>query len=146
MNRYTSMMIKATVRVAGETPFDIGVSHLGAPEQEASLRTGEPLIYPRDPGVALSVVHAWRQSRCLIGNLPHIATASRLHLPPRVGLVGVVVRLGGSPFCGGSWVPAQPGMAEPAPHPRRSRTHRLRCLVGLPGSAGSVDQLPRGRT
>jgi hypothetical protein len=103
----------ATVRVAGETQIDIGVSHLGAPEQEVSLRTGELLIYLRDPGVAQLVVNAWRQSRPLVGALPHVAAISRLHLTPRVGMVGVIARLGGTPFCGASWVPSRAGVAEP---------------------------------
>lgn len=40
--------------------------------------------------------------------------ASRLHLPIRVGLVGVIVRLGGDPACTTSWIPGRPGVAEPS--------------------------------
>lgn len=114
MSRYASVITSATVRVAGQTPVDIGVSHLGAPEQEVSLRTGELLIYVSDPGVTELVIAAWRQSRPIIGALPQVAAVSRLHIPARVGLCGLIVRLSGTPVCGGSWMPARAGVAQPA--------------------------------
>jgi hypothetical protein len=39
---------------------------------------------------------------------------SRLRLPGRVGLVGVIVRLGGDPRCTTAWIPERPGFAHPA--------------------------------
>jgi hypothetical protein len=38
-------------------------------------------------------------------------------LPPRTGLVGLIVRLAGLPHCITSWEPGNPGMAQP-PHVR----------------------------
>jgi hypothetical protein len=49
---HASVITAATIRVAGQVPTDITVRHLGTPEQEASLRIGELLIYLRDPHVA----------------------------------------------------------------------------------------------
>ena len=52
---HTSAITAATTRLAGQVPTDISISHLGAPEQEASLRIGGPLIYVRDPHIAHQV-------------------------------------------------------------------------------------------
>jgi len=109
---HASVITAATMRVAGQVPTDIHISHLGAREQEASLRVGELLIYVRDPHIVGQVVQLWAQKRPATAALPQVIGASRLHLPVRVGLVGVIVRLGGDPACIASWVPGRPGMAE----------------------------------
>jgi hypothetical protein len=49
---HASSITSATIRVTGQVPTDISISHLGTPEQEASLRVGELLIYLRDPHIA----------------------------------------------------------------------------------------------
>jgi hypothetical protein len=111
---YASTITAATVRVAGEIPTDITVSHLSTPEQEASIRVGELLIYVRNACVVEQVAELWRQSRAVTSALPPVAGPSRLHLPVRVGLVGMIVRLGGRPACTAGWVAARPGVAQPA--------------------------------
>ncbi|MGI8817446.1 MAG: hypothetical protein ACR2G2_19770 [Pseudonocardia sp.] len=117
MTVYTSAITTATVRVAGQIPVDITINHLGAPEQEASMRLGELLVYVREPAIAAMVATLWRQSQPISAALPYVAGTSRLHLPARIGLVGVVARLGGWPPCAVSWVPGRPGVAQP-PHVR----------------------------
>jgi hypothetical protein len=42
---HASAITSATIRVVGQVPTDISLSHLGTPEREASLRIGELLIY-----------------------------------------------------------------------------------------------------
>lgn len=114
---HASTITSVTLRVAGEIPTDITVQHLGAPEQEASIRIGELLIYVRNACLVQHVAELWRQNRPVTAALPQIAGPSRLHLPVRVGLVGAVVRLGGRPPCTTGWVPGRPGVARP-PHVR----------------------------
>ncbi|MDQ2708266.1 MAG: hypothetical protein M3Z25_11770 [Actinomycetota bacterium] len=64
MTMYTSAITTATVRRAGEIPVDIAITHLGAPEQEASMRLGELLVYVREPAIAAMVAAgSRRQSR-----------------------------------------------------------------------------------
>jgi hypothetical protein len=75
------------------------------------------LTYLRDPSVATTVVETCAQARTYTGALPHLAGTSRLHLPVRLGVVGVVVRLGGVPRCTITPVPGRPGVAVP-PHVR----------------------------
>jgi hypothetical protein len=108
---HASTITAAAVQLAGEVRPDITVSHLGTPEQEASLRIGELLIYLRDPGIAARIAQDWDQARTLTTGLPYLAGPSRLRMPVRVGLVGLVVRLGGVPRCAISPVPARAGVA-----------------------------------
>jgi hypothetical protein len=112
---HASAITAATIRVAGEVLTDISISHLGTPEQEASLRIGELLIYLRDPHIAGQVAQLWTQAKASTSALPHVIGAGRANLPIRVGLVGVIVRLGGDPRCTTSWMPGRPGVANP-PH------------------------------
>jgi hypothetical protein len=116
-NMYASGITAATLRVAGEIPTDVTISHLGSPEQEASLRIGELLVYVRNACVVEHVAELWSQNRAITSALPHVAGPSRLQLPIRVGLVAVVVRLGGRPSCTAGWVAGRPGVAQP-PHVR----------------------------
>jgi hypothetical protein len=111
---HASTITAATIRVAGQVPTDISISHLGTPEQEASLRVGELLIYLRDPHIAGQAAQLWAQAKAATSALPNVIGPSRLHLPIRVGLVGVIVRLGGDPKCTTTWIPGQPGVAHPA--------------------------------
>lgn len=111
---HASVITAATIRVAGQVHTDITINHLGTPEREASLRIGELLIYVRDPHIVQSVAEHWVQKRTGTSALPHVIGASRLHLPIRVGLVGVIVRLGGDPVCTSSWIPGRAGVAEPS--------------------------------
>lgn len=111
---HASTITAATIRVAGQVPTDISLRHLGTPEQEASLHVGELLIYLRDPYIARQVAQLWAQAKAATSALPNVIGPSRLHLAPRVGLVGVIVRLGGDPKCTTTWIPGQPGVAYPA--------------------------------
>ncbi len=92
---HASVITAVTLRVAGQVPTDITVRHIGTPR----------------------VAEAWTQARTVTSALPYVAGASRLHLPARVGLVGVIMRLGGEPFCTAAWIPGRPGVAHP-PHVR----------------------------
>jgi hypothetical protein len=114
---HASAITNATLRIAGEIRADINVAHLGTPEQEASLRIGELLIYLRDPSIAVRVGKDCARARTHTAILPQLAGASRLHLPVRVGVVGLVIRLGGAPRTVITGVPARPGVAVP-PHVR----------------------------
>ena len=113
MSLHASEITSAVVRVAGEIPVDITAFHVGTPEQEAVLRMGELLIYVRSAALAERVAQLWRQARPICAALPHVAGTSRLHLPVRVSLVGVIFRLGGEPACTVVSVPARPGVAQP---------------------------------
>lgn len=110
---HASAITSAAVRVAGQIPIEISIRHLGTAEQEAGMRMGELLIYVRNAYVAERVANTWRQSRPVCAALPNVAGISRLHLPVRVALVGMIVRLGGDPACTVQGVPARPGVAEP---------------------------------
>jgi hypothetical protein len=118
---HASAITTATIRVAGQIPTDVSISHLGTPEQEASLRIGELLIYLRDPHIAGQVAQLWFQAKASTSALPNVIGPARVRLPVRVGLVGVIVRLGGDPRCGTSWMPARPGTLD---------TSRVRVEVG----------------
>lgn len=59
---WASAITAATVRVAGEVHTDLTVRHLGQPEQEASLRVGELLLYVRDPRIVQQVSQVWGRS------------------------------------------------------------------------------------
>lgn len=111
---HASVITAATMRVAGQVPTEITLRHLGEPEQEASLRIGELLIYLRDPHIAEQIAQLWTQAKPATSALPNMLGASRLHLPIRVGLVGVIVRLGGDPRCTTTWMPGRSGVAHPA--------------------------------
>lgn len=111
---HASVITAASIRIAGQVPTDISISHLGTREQEASLRIGELLIYVRDPHIVERVAQLFVQKRPAISALPHVIGARRLHLPVRVGLVGVIVRLGGNPMCTAGWITGRPGHAEPS--------------------------------
>jgi hypothetical protein len=111
---HVSVITTATIRVAGKIPTDITLNHLGTPEQEASLRVGELLIYLRSAFVAQVVADVWRQGRPIAGTLPYALSPGRLRLPVRVGMVGMMVRLGGHPPCTVVPVPARPGGTSPA--------------------------------
>lgn len=111
---HASVITAATIRLAGQVPSDLAINHLGTREQEASLRIGELLIYVRDPRTVATITQLWTQKRAATAALPHVIGPSRLHLPVRVGLVGVIVRLGGEPACTASWVAGRPGVAEPS--------------------------------
>jgi hypothetical protein len=111
---HASVITAATIRIAGQVPTDISISHLGTREQEASLRIGELLIYVRDPHIVANVAQLFVQKRPATSALPHVIGLSRLHLPVRVGLVGVVIRLGGNPNCTASRIAGRPGHAEPS--------------------------------
>lgn len=113
MSIHTSAITSAAVRVAGAVPVDITAHHVGTSEQEASLRLAELLIYVRSAVLAERVARVWRQSKPVCAALPNVAGVSRLHLPVRVPLVGVVVRLAGEPACTVVGVPARPGVAQP---------------------------------
>src|SRR5438309_1366073 len=95
---HASVITAATIRVAGQVPTDLTINHLGTPEQEASLRIGELLIYVKDPHIARQVAQLWTQAKASTSALPNVIGPSRV-LPVRVGLVGVIVRLGGDPRC-----------------------------------------------
>jgi hypothetical protein len=111
---HASAITAATIRVVGQVPTDICVSHLGTTEQEASLRIGELLIYLSDPHIAHQVAELWAQAKASTSALPNVIGARRANLPARVGLVGVIVRLGGDPQCGTTWIPGQPESVHPA--------------------------------
>jgi hypothetical protein len=111
---HASAITAATIRVVGQVPTDISLTHLGTPEQEASLRIGELLIYLRDPHIAHQVAQLFGQAKACTSALPNVAGVRRANLAPRVGLVGVIVRLGGDPHCDTTWIPGQPGSAHPA--------------------------------
>lgn len=111
---HASVITAATIRVAGQVPTDVSISHLGTHEQEASLRVGELLLYVRDPRIAERAAQLWAQARTGMSALPQVLGTRRMHLPVRVGLVGVIVRLGGLPPCNAQWVPGRPGVAEPS--------------------------------
>jgi hypothetical protein len=111
---HASVITAATMRVAGQVPTEIAIRHLGTPEQEASLLIGELLIYLRDPHIAGQVAQLWSQAKASTSALPNVIGPSRLHLPTRIGLVGVIVRLGGDPRCTTTWMPGRAGVAYPS--------------------------------
>lgn len=111
---HASVITAATIRVAGQVPTELAIRNLGIPEQEASLRIGELLIYLRDPHIAGHVAQLWSQTKAATSPLPNVLGPNRLHLPIRVGLVGLIVRLGGDPRCTTTWIPAPPGVAYPS--------------------------------
>jgi hypothetical protein len=60
---HASVITAATLRVAGQVPVDMTITHLGTREQEASLRIGELLMYLRDPAIAEHATTLWSQTR-----------------------------------------------------------------------------------
>ena len=76
---HASVITAATMRVAGQVPTEIAIRHLGTPEQEASLRVGELLVYLSDPYIAHEVARLWAQAKASTSAMPNVIGPSRLH-------------------------------------------------------------------
>lgn len=137
----SSAVLKVVVRVAGDIPVRLDLTHAGTREQQLGMSLGTVLIYLRSATTARAVAEGWRTTAMLARPLSPILTGRR-PLQPGPSTAGVLVRLAACPRCTRRSSP--PSAAAPfprscasrsAPSPGRSRTRTPTPHSREPGAA-----------
>lgn len=90
------------LRVAGDVPVRLDLTHAGLPEQMLGMSLGTALIYLRTGTTARSVAESWGRAAGLARSLsPAVTGRRRLLLGPSV--VSVMVQLAGIPRVTGAY-------------------------------------------
>lgn len=100
------------VRVAGEVPVRLDLSHAGLPEQQLGMSLGTALVYLRTGTTARSVAESWGRAVRLARSLsPAVTGRRRLLVGPSV--VSVMVQLAGIPRVTGAYEEGREDWAVP---------------------------------
>ena len=109
----SSAVLNVVVRVAGDIPVRIDLTHAGTREQQLGMSLGTVLIYLRSAATARAVAEGWRTTAMLARPLSPILTGRR-PLQPGPSTAGVLVRLAGVPQVHAAYQPAQRSGTIPA--------------------------------
>jgi hypothetical protein len=109
------------VRIAGEVPTRLDLTHAGDTEQQLGMTVGQVLLYLRTATTAEAVWRGWRQAGALAAQLPPARPGQRL-MTVGPSTACVMVRVAGSPKM---LTALQPGRAAAARTPEVPSTLRM---------------------
>ena len=98
------------VRIAGEVPARLDLTHAGDPEQQLGMTVGQVLLYLRSATTAEAVWRGWRQAGALAAQLPPARPGRRL-MTVGPSTACVMVRVSGTPKMLTALQPGRPAAA-----------------------------------
>lgn len=107
-----SAVMSVVVRVAGNVPARLDLTHVGTPEQKLGMSVGTVLLYLRSGHTARAIAQAWSQAATHARSLSP-AVAGRRPLMVGPSTAGVLVQLAGLPHITSALVPAHRGPGAP---------------------------------